>query len=58
MKKAAVGSIVYLLSILVVTTAYANLAQFVGKWKNVNPNTRGVTALDITVSGTQVMVHA
>jgi hypothetical protein len=58
MKKVAVGVIIFFLSLFMVTTAFANLAQFAGEWENVNPNTRGVTALNITVSGTNVMVHA
>lgn len=58
MKKVAVGVIVCVLSLFIVTTAFASLAQFSGEWVNVNPDTRGVTALKITVSGTNVMVHA
>ncbi len=38
--------------------AYAGLNQFSGKWQNVDKNTRGVTALDISIRGTQVMVQA
>ena len=58
MKKVAVGVIVCLLFLGIVSTASANLAQFAGKWKNTNPNTRGVTTIEITISGTNVMVHA
>ena len=29
-----------------------------GKWKNVDPDTRGLTTLDITVDGDRVKVHA
>jgi hypothetical protein len=58
MKKVAMGVMVGLLFLAIVTTASANLAQFVGKWKNTNPNTKGLTTLSITLSGTQVMVHA
>ena len=58
MKKVSIGVIVCVLSLFVVTAAFASLAQFAGEWENVNPNTRGVTALKITVSGTNVKVHA
>ena len=39
-------------------SAYAAIGQFEGKWKNVDPNTRGLTTLDIGVSGDRVNVHA
>jgi hypothetical protein len=39
-------------------TSFASLNQFSGTWKNVDPNTRGITTLDINVSGTTVNVHA
>jgi hypothetical protein len=58
MKKVAVGVIICLFSLFIVTTAFASLAQFAGDWENVNPDTRGVTALKITVSGINVKVHA
>lgn len=58
MKKISSGVMVGLLVLIMVTTASASLAQFAGKWNNTNPNTKGLTTLDIAISGTQVMVHA
>jgi|APFre7841882724_1041349.scaffolds.fasta_scaffold10175_1 hypothetical protein len=58
MKKIAVGITICFLSLFIVTTAFASLTQFAGEWENVNPDTRGVTALKITVTGTDVKVHA
>ena len=37
---------------------YADIGQLVGKWKNVDPETRGLAILEIDVTGNQVMVHA
>lgn len=58
MKKAKlilfVGFIVFLIPVL----ALANLDAFRGQWVNTDPNTRGITALDIMVNGTQVKVRA
>jgi hypothetical protein len=39
-------------------TAAASLDQFAGEWRNSDPNTSGVTRLDIRVTGTNVTVHA
>jgi hypothetical protein len=58
MKKIAMGAMVGLLFLTIAATASASLAQFLGKWRNTNPNTRGLTALIITMAGPQVMVHA
>ncbi len=38
--------------------AFAQLNQFPGSWKNVNPNTDGVTALDIRLTGAGLRVQA
>ena len=54
-------SLVLVFSILILTTAAttsAELNQFAGRWKNIDPNTRGVTRLNIHVRGTDVTVHA
>lgn len=40
------------------TVSFASLNEFAGTWKNVDSNTRGITTLEITVSGTAVNVHA
>jgi len=43
---------------LMASTCFAGLSQFAGNWKNVDSNTRGITTLEIAVSGTTVRVHA
>jgi len=58
MKKIAMGIVVGLLFMGIVSTASAQIAQFAGNWVNTNSNTGGVTVLKITISGTNVMVHA
>ncbi len=60
MKKIGVGLLVGLLVVTIAATASANMAQFLGKWINTNPNTRGITALNISIlmPGQQIMVHA
>ncbi len=58
MKKAAVLASLCILVLSLASQASANLAQFAGKWQNTNPNTSGITALEVTVSGTNVKVHA
>lgn len=49
---------IVLCSLLMAYPCYANINQFLGKWKNVNPNTRGLTTLEITMQGANVFVHA
>ena len=39
-------------------SAAANIRQFSGTWKNVDPGTRGLTTLKIDVSGTRVRIQA
>jgi hypothetical protein len=39
-------------------TGFASLNQFSGTWKNVDSKTRGITTLEIKVSGTMVKIHA
>jgi hypothetical protein len=58
MKKIAMGIVVGLLFMVIVSTASASLAEFAGYWVNTNSNTRGITKVVITISGTNVMVHA
>ena len=50
----AVGMLVLALS----CSAYAAIGQLEGMWKNVDPQTRGLTTLDIKVDGDKVTVHA
>jgi hypothetical protein len=55
MKKAFVYLVVL---IFLIMNASASLSQFSGKWINVDSNNRGITTLDILVTGTNVQVHA
>ncbi|UCE04484.1 MAG: hypothetical protein JSW07_12720 [bacterium] len=55
--------VIYILGITIivlamVSTTFASLNQFVGRWQNIDPNTKGVTTLNIVMSGTKVTVHA
>jgi hypothetical protein len=58
MKKAVFVLGVFLVLFAFTFQASASIGQFVGKWQNVNPNTKGITALEIAVTGTNVTVHA
>jgi hypothetical protein len=40
------------------SAAYAQVGELIGDWKNVDRNTRGLTRVLITESGTDVVVHA
>lgn len=62
MRKALVG-VVSLAACAVVlaaicSTASASLGQFQGTWRNTDPNTSGVTALDIRVLGSNMTLAA
>jgi len=46
-----------MLSIAVAGPAWAGLADFDGAWRNVDQNTRGITRVVFSVSGTTVRVH-
>lgn len=43
--------------LLVSPVASAQINQFAGKWKNVDPNTGGLTTLNIEVKGTRVRIQ-
>ena len=58
MRKVTLALVVGILTFAMTCTGFASLGQFSGKWKNIDPNTRGVTTLDIGVSGTSVTVQA
>jgi hypothetical protein len=58
MRKFALGLVASVFALMMVTKASADLDQFAGRWKNTDPNTRGVTTLDIGVSQTNVTVQA
>jgi hypothetical protein len=58
MKKTSFGLIFCMLMLGLTVSSYASLNQFAGFWKNVDPNTGGITKLNIKVNGTSVTVHA
>jgi len=58
MKKTTYLLILSILAMAAAPAASAQLDRFSGYWKNVDPNTDGVTTLDIGVSGTVVAIHA
>jgi hypothetical protein len=45
------------LILLTVSTASAEINQFAGKWKNVDPLTRGITTIQIDVSGSRIKIQ-
>lgn len=47
-----------LLILSATSLAYAQLNQFTGSWKNIDPNTGGVTKLAIAYAGSNLTVHA
>jgi hypothetical protein len=47
-----------LLVLLMAGGSLASIDQFAGSWNNVDPNTSGITKLEIVVSGTSAQVHA
>jgi hypothetical protein len=38
--------------------SFAQVGELIGDWKNIDPNTRGLTRVLITESGTDVVFHA
>jgi hypothetical protein len=50
--------VLVLLALASASCASAQLDRFSGYWKNVDPETSGVTTLEIDTSGTHVAVHA
>ena len=44
--------------LLTVSTASADINQFAGKWKNVDPQTGGITNINIDVSGSHIRIQA
>lgn len=49
---------VVILLLLIASSSMASINQFSGSWTNVDPNTGGITRLDIAASGALVNVHA
>jgi hypothetical protein len=58
MNRSILGIIACLIALTLAWNASASLSQITGHWLNADPNTRGVTTVDITASGTNVNVHA
>jgi hypothetical protein len=56
-RKFNLGLVVSVVMLVMAATAFASVIQFAGVWKNINPNTNGVTTLDIKVSGTNMTVR-
>ena len=51
-------SFIVMLTWMTATTAFASLNEFSGQWNNTDPNTGGITTLEIRVTGNNVTVHA
>ena len=58
MKKAATVLTITAFFLTIASSAFASLRHFSGTWTNSDPDTRGITALDIDVSDTRVTVQA
>jgi len=43
--------------LLTVSTTSASIDRFAGKWKNVDPQTRGITNIHIDVSGSRIQIQ-
>ncbi|MDO8834653.1 MAG: hypothetical protein Q7V01_03615 [Vicinamibacterales bacterium] len=54
----AIRAVLVLGAMAVAVAANAGLPDFQGRWKNVDAKTKGLTTLEITVTGTKAMVHA
>ncbi|MDD1760753.1 MAG: hypothetical protein LUQ59_00825 [Methanothrix sp.] len=46
-----------LLLLITATCSSASIDQFAGSWNNVDPNTSGITKIEIAASGTSAQVH-
>ena len=58
MKKILFYFILCFMLLFIGTTAYAELDDFTGTWKNIDQNTGGITKLRIRMDGSEVRVHA
>jgi hypothetical protein len=58
MKHSRLGLAVGFLLFALCSTAHAVIGDFEGKWRNIDPKTPGLTALDISLAGDQVKVRA
>src|SRR5947209_5211007 len=50
--------LVFAALLLTAPAAVADVNQFAGNWKNVDPNTRGLSALKIDVKGRRITIRA
>ena len=57
MMRKKVVLVVCFMAVVTVSTVFASLSQFSGRWKNIDPNTGGITTLNIIVSGTNVTLE-
>lgn len=58
MKKVSLSLAISIFILSAGSTAFAQLNQFPGRWKNVNPTTDGITALDIRLTSASLRVRA
>ena len=58
MRKVSLILLMAILMLALTSSAFAVLNQFRGHWKNIDPNTRGVTTLNIDIRGNLVTIRA
>lgn len=58
MRKSIAALVAGSLMLLASTGVSASLGQFVGKWENIDAQTRGLIRLEIAADGNKVKVHA
>ena len=58
MKKVITVLVALLFSAILSPVTFAGLNQFAGTWTNIDPKTRGLTRLEISLNGNKVSVHA
>ena len=57
MKKIIIIFGVFLYAAVASSTAFANITQFVGRWQNVDAQTRGLTGLEISLDGAKSKIR-
>jgi hypothetical protein len=58
MKKTIISAAVTIIMLLYHSLSFAAISQFTGDWKNMDPNTKGITTLIITGNGNDLRMHA
>jgi hypothetical protein len=58
MKKAIISAAIAIIMLLYHSLSFAAIKQFTGDWKNMDPNTKGITTLIITGTGNDLRMHA